>query len=793
MKNLLFFFLIFPILIISSPLNAQQPCEGTYKEYYLNSNNIRASFFPRGNKFTNTEEGRFLVPYSANSSLSTIFSSMPWVGGFDDALNLKVATETYPAIGNIDFIVGPLDSIGLPFESICDGFDFAWTVFIEDIQAHRLDFETDGVIDDTIHAVFGWPALGNKFFSSYYGFEMPSYGQGYAPFHDYNSNDIYDPENGDYPNVRLSGTEYIPDQILWMVFNDVEVFNFLDHDPLRFEFQLTAFAFHCQDNEMLNNTIFNSYKIINRAVTAADSVFFGMWTDYDLGCAADDFAGSDSTRSTEFVYNSDIQDGSTGSDCPGGTETYDVPAPVQSMTYLSHPMHSFIEYDTAELSIEIYRSLNGEWSDGTPMRPENDGHGINPQLGTTKFLYHGDPRDPASWSEINVFNSGHDTKNVSSVYIGRMDPGAIRVVESAYMFHHDPQAGHLDQITTMFNNVDALLSTVDDIDGNCMPFPICQDDDCVWPGDFDKNGIADYRDYLMWGVMNGSSGPERNGLISWRGHFAEDWTTNINGVNAKHGDGDGNGIVDFDDIDINYENFLLTNENYTEQIIYREGPEIIMSADPIEPSGRVRNFQVRMNRDLDNVLGMTFELEFDTSLFNRTNLVSNWTGDTAHFQYTSGFMPDDFLRVTHVQINNIGVSLDSNDVLMRSLGTGFQLKTGLPMPDSTIIRLRNLKAITPDGTDLQIGSETLVVYREGFVSTFEPNEDPIKIYPNPATDQFWIDTENPVKIEILNSLGTRMKAITVSGNDPVDVSGYPAGVYFLRFSGHLKAYKLVVY
>lgn len=115
------------------------------------------------------------------------------------------------------------------------------------------------------------------------------------------------------------------------------------------------------------------------------------------------------------------------------------------------------------------------------------------------------------------------------------------------------------------------------------------------------------------------------------------------------------------------------------------------------------------------------------------------------------------------------------------------------MPDSTIIRLRNLKAITPDGTDLQIGSQTFVLYRAGFVSTFEPDEEPIKIFPNPATDQFWIDAENPVKIEILNSLGTRMKAITASGSDPVDVSGYPAGVYFLRFSGYSKTYKLVVY
>lgn len=67
----------------------------------------------------------------------------------------------------------------------------------------------------------------------------------------------------------------IPDQILWMVYNDVDANDTMGSGSyaLRFEIQLTAFAFHCQENTFLNNTIFNKYKIINRAVSAADSVF----------------------------------------------------------------------------------------------------------------------------------------------------------------------------------------------------------------------------------------------------------------------------------------------------------------------------------------------------------------------------------------------------------------------------------------------------------------------------------------------------------------------------------------
>ena len=105
---------------------------------------------------------------------------------------------------------------------------------------------------------------------------------------------------------------------MWMVFNDVDTLNPSGHRPIRTEFQVTAFAFHCEDKEWLNNTIFNKYRIIYRGFTPLDSAFFGFWTDYDLGCYSDDFMGSDSARRTEFVYNADMVDGDGGADVSTG-------------------------------------------------------------------------------------------------------------------------------------------------------------------------------------------------------------------------------------------------------------------------------------------------------------------------------------------------------------------------------------------------------------------------------------------------------------------------------------------
>jgi hypothetical protein len=67
------------------------------------------------------------------------------------------------------------------------------------------------------------------------------------------------------------------------------------------------------------------------------------------------------------------------------------------------------------------------------MRPEGDGHGTSSDLGTTKFLYHGDPRDTSSWASINEFDHGSNVKCLSSVSLGRMDPGKFK--KSRYGLH----------------------------------------------------------------------------------------------------------------------------------------------------------------------------------------------------------------------------------------------------------------------------------------------------------------------------------------------------------------------
>ena len=794
MKNQLLFFL----LLFSCLLSAQENCQGSYTEYYLNSNNIRASFFPRGNKFTDGTSGTFRVPYPSLHRVSTIFASSPWMAGLDDAGNLKMAAERYPRPDEFDFAVGPLNSIGLPHYSSCEHFDKAWSVFIEDITLHMEDYYEDFKIDDTIPAIFGWPGRGNKYFERFNGFELPSNDVlGFADFFDANGNNIYDPDAGDYPALNLGFQYSIPDQMMWMVFNDLDTLNASGNSPIRAEFQLTAFAFHCQDRPWLNNTIFNKYRIIHRGVSPLNDAYFGIWTDYDLGCSADDFMGSDSTRNTEFAYNADIVDGDVGADCTTGSATYADMPPVQSMTWLNYPMHSFAteEHGTG-FPPEKYNLLKGLWGDGTPIRPEGDGYNVNPALSPTKFLFHGDPRDTSSWAAINVFNEGSEQRSVSSISLGRFDPGERAEVYTAYMFHYDSAADHLGQITNMYNNVDSLLSlTSFSQDKICTPFPICRDGDCVWPGDFDNNGIADHRDYLPWAALNGRQGPGRNGLASWRGHLGENWNEVYEGADIKHIDGDGNGIINETDIDINSENHLLTNRYYVPEANYPVGTDIIITANPtLTSEGNVRNLTVRTGHLFEDVLGITFTIEFDTALFTRAAALYNWPEEIYRLiYYPNSTSMNTYLDASFVQTNNLGTPIDSSTFLVRLLPNSLRLKPGMSIPDSTVIRLRNLKAIDAEGNDLLIGSEPITIYKEGFVGIHDPSIVKTVVYPNPTNNLINIETAFDTEAQIFSLQGQLMRQLSVADlKAPVDVSGFPPGLYILRILGTGESVKVIV-
>ena len=111
------------------------------------------------------------------------------------------------------------------------------------------------------------------------------------------------------------------------------------------------------------------------------------------------------------------------------------------------------------------------------------------------------------------------------------------------------------------------------------------------------------------------------------------------------------------------------------------------------------------------------------------------------------------------------------------------------MQVETPIRIKNIKAILNDGTNLNYGAQNFIVniYNEdgdGVILNEEKLGVPeIKIFPNPSNDFIHIQTDEiPTHISILDIHGKTLLEKSMDLNKPIQLSmgDLPRGIYFLK-------------
>jgi hypothetical protein len=111
-----------------------------------------------------------------------------------------------------------------------------------------------------------------------------------APFIDNNGNGTYEPLPGG-PDMP----DFIGDQVIWAVMNDGDptAHSVFQTAPMGIEIQMTLFGFDRPD--AFGDMMFVKELIINKGEETLNSMIIGLWSDPDLGDAADDFVGCDTT------------------------------------------------------------------------------------------------------------------------------------------------------------------------------------------------------------------------------------------------------------------------------------------------------------------------------------------------------------------------------------------------------------------------------------------------------------------------------------------------------------------
>ena len=203
---------------------------------------------------------------------------------------------------------------------------------------------------------------------------------------------------GQYTGSPDSATPaMVGDQMCWSVYNDFDLSKTNDAGrtaPIGLEVRQSTFAFKREGP--LNNIVFVKLQAFNRGAKVIQNCYFSLWADPDLGGAADDLVGCDTTVSLGFCYNADNEDSDYGNRPPAiGYDFFQGPLMFTGDVadtgkawgtswpgYQNLGMASFNKYingtDPSNF-VEVYNYMNGLNIDGTPLAN-----------GTT-FMYPGDP------------------------------------------------------------------------------------------------------------------------------------------------------------------------------------------------------------------------------------------------------------------------------------------------------------------------------------------------------------------------------------------------------------------
>ena len=157
----------------------------------------------------------------------------------------------------------------------------------------------------------------------------------------------------------------------------------------------------------------------------------------------------------------------------------------------------------------------------------------------------------------------------------------------------------------------------------------CDDQDCVWPGDTNNDGVVDVGDLLPIGLAMGASGTPRptTDPTSWAAQYGEDWGSQLNGLDHKYIDANGDQVISSLDTQVVMQNLGLAHrlrpahQQYTDFQISLQGDAVYEPGDQIQlqiVAGNefvgvedVYGFRLQFTYDINAVDPQSVDVSFD--------------------------------------------------------------------------------------------------------------------------------------------------------------------------------------
>lgn len=325
------------------------------------------------------------------------------------------------------------------------------------------------------------------------------------------------------------------------------------------------------------------------------------------------------------------------------------------------------------------------------------------------------------------------------------------------------------------------------------------DEGNVWPGDANDDNIADNFDLLNIGLAFEKDGPARVENIStgtatlWEPQPALDWDFSFkNGVNAKHADCNGDGVINELDILVLEENYLLRHGDVVEKV-FSDGtpndPPLYVDFPALADIEKGTPTEIPIifgSNDIPaEAYGLAFTLKYDPELITsgEISLTESWLGtpDVDLLTINKNFASDGLIEVALIRKggnNPFGAGAIGNFIVIIDDIEGYS-------GDGTI-EIQRVQAIDNEGNIIDVHTpKTTLFALTDTEEVFEEEDGTTILFPNPAEELISINTtlEKSIdKIEIHTVSGRFVQTINPQLMQNIDISTLSNGVYIVSIN-----------
>ncbi len=419
------------ILSIFSSLSIDAQCDINHDEITTLENEFRLKSY---SEIASLTSGENYFKIDEDSRFDMGFKKALWITAYDENDVLRVAANTVVTNGARDFVAGPVLKEEQSQSQFCEFYTRIWKVDREEIEQLRDDFDSGVLMESDIPIdIWEWPAIGNEALGEF----MPE--EEMAPFHDNNSNGIYDPLSGDYPIALEELSNFIPEQYVFTVYNDDIEHTRSDTDSLRMEFHQMDYLVDCEVGGPVDRSIFTRIRYVYKGADDLLDLKMGIWQLESLGCHLDDRLGVSVEHNATYVYN---LNGGDQQNCVEDSEQ--IPAgdgALSTHIYLNNDIDNYMYHHfmivggfpiatySPNQPIHYDNNLSNRWRDGSSVVQGGIGYDTM-SMDLVDFPFSDFPTDTSGWSMRNVdapFSNAasvtalHKKERISTGYTGHID------------------------------------------------------------------------------------------------------------------------------------------------------------------------------------------------------------------------------------------------------------------------------------------------------------------------------------------------------------------------------------